>query len=64
MKWCIVAFKHPNSKNSVLYRQGLTKNGLITAIYDAIEREANLMSIRGFPDVKELTEGLNNEKQS
>lgn len=45
-RWTIVAFKHPDHEHSVFYRKGI-KN-LENAVTQAIEKGANLMSIRGF----------------
>ena len=50
MKWRIVAFDHPHSERSVVYRQDLDQEQLIRVIRTAIERGANLMSIRGFKE--------------
>ena len=48
--WRIVAFKHPDKEKSVLYRQGASDEKLVELIKSAIEKGANLMSIRGFEE--------------
>jgi hypothetical protein len=50
-RWTIVAFKHPDEKNSVLYRQNVVD--LLRAVQKAIDEGANLMSIRGFDEEEE-----------
>jgi len=45
-RWTLVAFKHPDLENSVYYRKGIKH--LDNAVNTAIEKGANLMSIRGF----------------
>lgn len=45
-----MAFDHPDQTKSVLFTQKQTEEGLIRSINRAIERGANLMSIRGFSD--------------
>ncbi len=50
MKWVVVAFKHPEQKRSVLYRQNIPDISLIDVVHEAKSRGANLMSIRGFPE--------------
>lgn len=47
VKWIIVAFNHPESAKSVLYRQGLGIQALLAAVERAANDGANLMSIRG-----------------
>ena len=42
----IVAFKVPNHK-SLLYRRFLTKEGLLKAVSLAVDKDANVISIRG-----------------
>ena len=46
-KWAIVAFVHPTQGRSVLYRQNLTIQELLQAVKKAIDKGANLLSIRG-----------------
>lgn len=45
--WSIVAFEHPRSAKSVLYRQNLTFESLVKALRESQQRGANLVSIRG-----------------
>lgn len=47
LRWSIVAFDHPQSSKSVLYRQNLSFDGLLAAVKNAHRLGANLMSIRG-----------------
>lgn len=49
-KWRIVGFNHPTHEKSLVYKQGLTDEGLIRAIKAGIDKGANLFSIRGFED--------------
>lgn len=52
LRWSIAAFKHPEQNRSVLYRHGLHISGLVKAVQDAVDKGANLMSIRGLePEV-------------
>lgn len=44
--WVLVAFNHPEQQKSVYYRQNIVD--LVHAVKTAIEKGANLMSIRGF----------------
>ena len=48
MKWRIVAFNHPKEEKSVVYRQNVSNEKLVDLVRLAIEKGANLMSIRGF----------------
>jgi ClpP class serine protease len=48
MRWRIVAFHHPYEEKSVVYKQNLTSEKLVEVVMKAIEKGANLMSIRGF----------------
>lgn len=50
MKWRIVAFDHPDEEKSLLYRHCPDGDALIGAVMVAMEKGANLMSIRGFDD--------------
>lgn len=50
MKWTIVAFRHPDQSHTLLYRQNLSPEKLLEAVEQAIEKGANLMSLRGFED--------------
>lgn len=45
-RWILVAFKHPDLEHSVYYRKGIVH--LDKAVNTALEKGANLMSIRGF----------------
>lgn len=45
-RWILVAFRHPDLENSVYYRKGIKH--LDRAVNTAIDKGANLMSIRGF----------------
>ena len=47
-RWVLVAFKHPEEQKSVYYRQNIVD--LLLAVQLAIDKGANLMSIRGFED--------------
>ena len=51
MRWYLVAFVHPGEPHSVLYIGDVNDETLLRGIRTAIERGANLMSIRGEPDV-------------
>lgn len=48
-RWILVAFRHPDIERSVYYRKGIKH--LDRAVNTAIDKGANLMSIRGF-DIK------------
>lgn len=50
MKWRIVAFNHPEEEKSVVYRQNINDEKLLDLVKSAIEKGANLMSIRGFEE--------------
>ena len=50
MKWRIVAFNHPEEEKSVVYRQNVSNEKLVDLVRLAIEKGANLMSIRGFEE--------------
>ncbi len=45
-RWTLVAFKHPDLEHSLYYRKGIKH--LDRAVNTAIDKGANLMSIRGF----------------
>lgn len=46
--WRIVAFKHPDQEKSLLYLQDVSAEYMIKKLEEAIEKGANLVSIRGF----------------
>ena len=48
VRWALVSFNHPLQSKSVTYRQDLTEKSLIVALERAIEKGANLVSIRGY----------------
>lgn len=50
MKWRVVAFKHPEKERSVLYHQDVPDEDLLDSVKQAVERGANLLSIRGFTE--------------
>ncbi len=56
MIWTIVAFDHPDTSKSVLYRQGLDVEKLLRAVEVAQLKGANLMSIRGFEEFRGFEE--------
>ena len=47
MKWRVVGFDHPNTANSVMYRQNLTDEQLLATIRQSIAQGCNLFSVRG-----------------
>jgi len=47
-KWIIVGFKHPDIKNTLIYKQDISTQELIRQILKGIEKGCNLFSIRGF----------------
>jgi len=51
MRWRIVGFKHPESENSLIYKQKLTNEKLIETIKEGIAKGCNLFSIRGFDEI-------------
>ena len=59
-RWTLVAFKHPDIENSVYYRKGIKH--LDKAVNTAIEKGANLMSIRGFDITIEYGDSIAVEK--
>ncbi len=53
MRWTLVGFRHPDNSRSLIYKQGMSQEGLVKAIEEGAERGCNLFSIRGFKEVKE-----------
>jgi len=51
-RWTIVAFNHPEVSRSVLYKQDIDEVQLHRALDEAIEKGANIFSIRGFEKKK------------
>lgn len=53
MKWRIVGFDHPNKEKSLLYKQGLTDDGLHKAVKDGIEKGCNLFILYGLKEASQ-----------
>jgi len=45
-RWTIVAFNHPRESRAILYKRDISDEALLASVKIAIERKANLMSIR------------------
>ncbi len=50
MKWRIVGFNHPESDKSLIYKQNINDEQLLSAIQVGIAKGCNLFSIRGFKE--------------
>ncbi len=54
MTWVVVAFDHPRRGRAVLYRQNIkTPAGMLKAVETAVNKGANLMSIRFVQEAEE-----------
>jgi hypothetical protein len=46
--WAIVAFDHPDTASSMVFKWGLNEDAMMLEMREAMKNGANLFSIRGF----------------